>query len=62
MPREAINEIILAAVCFVGNDDDIAAIRQQRMLIFIFSGKEFLHCGKNHAAGARYNTPQKLDR
>lgn len=34
-------EIVLAAVRFVGDDDDVAPVGQQRMLAVFFIGKEF---------------------
>jgi hypothetical protein len=47
---EAVNEIVLAPVRFVGNDDDVAPVGQQRMLAALFIGKEFLDGGEHHAA------------
>jgi hypothetical protein len=38
---ETVNEIVLAAMRLVGNDDDIAPVRQQRMLVAFSSGKNF---------------------
>ena len=39
---EAVNEIVLAAVRFGGDDDDIAPVGKQRMLPAFFIVKEFL--------------------
>ena len=39
---EAINEIVLAAVRFVGDDDNVAAVGKQRVVAAFFIGKEFL--------------------
>lgn len=47
---EAVNEIVLAAMRFVGNDD-VSPVRQQRILIAFFIRQESLNCGKHHAAG-----------
>ena len=47
---EAINEIVLAAVRFVGDDDNIAPVGQQQMFPAFFIGKEFLNGGEHHAA------------
>jgi fructose 1,6-bisphosphatase len=38
---EAVNEIVLTAMRFVGNDDNVALVRQQRMLPAFFMGKNF---------------------
>src|SRR5439155_10740811 len=50
VPGEAVNEIVLAAMRFVGDDDDIAPVGKQRMLAAFFVGKEFLTGGEHHAA------------
>ena len=42
--------IVLAVVRFVGDDDDVAPVGQQRMLAAFFIGKEFLNGGEHHAA------------
>ena len=49
--REAVNEIVLAAVRFVGNHHDVAAVGQQRMLAAFVLGEKLLDGGEHHAAG-----------
>jgi hypothetical protein len=60
---EAVNEIVLAAVRFVGDDHDVAPVGQQRMLAAFFIGKEFLNRGEHHtAAGDLSLCPFTFDR
>jgi hypothetical protein len=49
MPREAVDEVILAAVRLVGDDDDVAPLRKHRLPVTLLLGKEFLDCGEHHA-------------
>ena len=44
-------EAILRAVRLVGDDDNIGPFGQPRELLLIFVGREFLHGGKDDAAG-----------
>ena len=48
---EAVDEVVLAAVGLVGDDDDVAPIREGGVGIALFFGKEFLDGGEDHAAG-----------
>src|SRR5690606_7495467 len=50
VPGKAVDEIILAAMGFVGNDDDVPALAQQRVLAQWLVGQEFLDGGKDYAA------------
>ena len=50
MLGEAVNEIVLPAVRFVGDDDNVTPTGKQRMLAAFFVGKEFLNGGEHHAA------------
>jgi hypothetical protein len=50
VPGEAIDEVILAAVRFVGDDDDVAPLREHGMPVALLFGQEFLDGGKDHAA------------
>ncbi len=42
MPGEAVDEIILAAVGFIGDDDDIPPVAKDRVLVALLLGQEFL--------------------
>ena len=57
---EAVNEIVLAAVRFIGDDDDVAPVGKQRMLAAFFIGKEFLNRGEHHPAGSGLKEVPKL--
>jgi hypothetical protein len=48
--REAIDEIILATMRFVRDDDDVSPIGQQRMLGSFFGWEKFLDRCEDHAA------------
>ena len=50
MAGEAINEIVLAAVGFVGDDNDIAAVGEDGVLAPFAFREKFLNRGKNHAS------------
>jgi hypothetical protein len=39
--RKAVDKIVLAAMCFVGDDDDVAAVGERRVFLPLFSGKNF---------------------
>ena len=47
---ETVNEIVLAAVRFVGDNDDVTTVRQQRMLAALVFREEFLNCSEHHTA------------
>jgi hypothetical protein len=51
VPRETVYEIILAAVRFVGDHDDVAALREDRMPIAFIFREELLNRGEHHAPG-----------
>ena len=36
---EAVNEIVLTAMRFIGDDDDVAPVGKQRMLVVFFHGE-----------------------
>ena len=42
MPGEAVDEVVLAAVCLIGDDDDVPAVRKNRVMIAFLFGEEFL--------------------
>ena len=44
-------QAVLAAVGFVGDHDDIAAIAQQRVFVLVVQQRELLHGRKDDAAG-----------
>ena len=48
--REAVDEVVLAAVRLVGDDDDVAPVAEQRVLLARL-GQELLDRGEDHAAG-----------
>ena len=48
---EAVDEVVLAAVGLVGDDDDVASLREGGMGIALLFGEEFLDGGEDHAAG-----------
>ena len=43
VPGEAVNEVVLVPVRFVGDDHDVAPVGEQRVLAAFFIGKEFLN-------------------
>ena len=49
--REAVDEVVLAAVRLVGDHHDVAPLREQRVPVAFLLGEEFLDCGEDHAAG-----------
>ena len=49
--RIPVDEVVLAAVRLVGDDDDVAAVRKQRVPVAPFFGEELLDGGEYHAAG-----------
>ena len=50
MAGEAIDEVILAAVGLIGDDDDIAPLAEQRVLAAVFRREELLDGCEDHAA------------
>jgi hypothetical protein len=48
---ETIDKVVLAAVGFIGNDNDIGAVRELGIAISLFFGKELLDGGENNATG-----------
>ena len=50
MPGEAVDEVVLAAVGLVRDDDDVAAVGEQRMSVALLLGKELLNRREDHAA------------
>ena len=52
MPREAIDQVVLAAVRFIGDNDDIAPVAQRRHLL-AFLRQEFLD-GREHHSTTRH--------
>ena len=51
VPREAVDEVVLAAVRLVGDDDDVAPVREHRVPVALLLGEELLNGGEHHAAG-----------
>ena len=51
VPREAVDEVVLAAVRLVGDDDDVAPVREHRMPVASLLGEELLDGREHHAAG-----------
>ena len=50
VPREAVDEVVLAAVRLVGDDDDVAPLREHRVPVAFLLGEELLDRGEHHAA------------
>ena len=48
---EAVDEVVLAAVRLVGDDDDVAPVGEHRMAVALLLGEELLDGGEDHAAG-----------
>ena len=53
VPGEAVDEVVLAAVGFVGDDHDVPPVRQERVLVLAFGREELLDRREDHAAGGR---------
>ena len=51
VPGEAVDEVVLAAVRLVGDDDDVAPVREHRVAVALLLGEELLDRGEDHAAG-----------
>ena len=51
MSGEAVDEVVLAAVGLVGDDDDVAPLREYRVAVALLPGEELLDRGEDHAAG-----------
>ena len=51
MTGEAVEEVVLAAVSFIRDHDDVAAVREQRVLIALGVGEELLDRGEDDASG-----------
>ena len=49
--RETVDEVVLAAVRFVGDDDDVAPIREHRVPVSALLGEELLNGGEHHTPG-----------
>ena len=50
VPCEAVDEVVLAAVRLVGDDDDVAPLRQRGVRVAPVLRVEFLDRGEHHAA------------
>ena len=50
VPREAVDEVVLAAVRLVGDDDDVAPLRQRGVRVAPVLRVELLDRGEHHAA------------
>ena len=48
---EAVDEVVLAAVRLVGDDDDVAPVGEHRVAVALLLGEELLDGGEHHAAG-----------
>ena len=51
MPGKAVNEIILATVCFVGDYHNITPFGQHRVTVAFFFREELLNSGEHYPAG-----------
>ena len=60
MPRKAVDKVVLAPMRFVGDDDDVAALREHRMTVALIFGKEFLDRCEHHAAGRDRQQPAQM--
>ena len=66
--RVPVNEIVLAAVGFVGNDHDVAPVRQRGVAVALFFGQELLDGCEHHPArfhrkpGTQIRPAGRLDR
>ena len=56
---EAVDEVVLAAVRLVGDDDDVAPVREHRVAVALLLGEELLDGGEDDAARRR---PQSFAR
>jgi hypothetical protein len=54
---EAVDEVVLAPVRLVGDDDDVAPVRDHRVAIALLPGQELLD-GREHDAARRHGRPQ----
>ena len=50
MTGKTINEVVLGAVRFVCNDDDVAPVREQLVSPALLFGAELLDCGEHDPA------------
>ncbi len=57
---EAVNEIVLAAVGLVRQHHDVAPFGQERVLVALLFGEEFVDCGEHHAAGGNRELPAQV--
>ena len=51
VPREAVDEVVLAAVRLVGDHDDVAPLGERRVPVALLLGEELLDGREHHAAG-----------
>ena len=49
VPREPVDEVVLAPVRLVGDDDDVAPVGQERVSVAAFIGEELLDGREDHA-------------
>ena len=50
VPREAVDEVVLAAVRLVGDHDDVAALGKRRMSVALVLWEELVDGGEDHTA------------
>ncbi len=60
MPSEPVHEIVLAAVGFVCDDNDVAAFGQGGKPVALLLGEELLDGGEHHATGRHLEQLAKL--
>ena len=59
---KSVDKVVLAAVGFVGNDDDVAALGKRRVGIALLLGEELLDGGEHHAAHVTASLARRSDR
>ena len=62
VPREAVDEVVLAAVRLVGDHHDVAALGEHRMPVALVFREELVDGGEDHAAAATCNSSRRCAR
>jgi hypothetical protein len=58
VPREAVDEVVLAAVHLVGDDNDVAPLRERQMPVALLT----LAMHGSRPCGAAFDRPNRLSR
>jgi hypothetical protein len=58
--REAIDEVVLAAVRFVGDDDDVGTLREHGMPVAFLFGEKLLNRREDDATGGDGKLPAQI--